>query len=161
MTPEQVEAVQQSFKKVAAIQDAAADLFYDRLFELDPSLKPLFSGNMAEQKRKLMAAIGTVVNSLKSPEKIIPIVQNLGEAHSRYGVQEQHYQTVGEALLWTLEKGLGADFTPQVKNGWAAAYGLLSSIMIEASKQAPLKDEFRKLLSQAYHRMNTRQDNVA
>ncbi len=161
MTPAQIDAVQSSFKKVAAIQDAAADLFYDRLFTLDPSLKPMFKGNMKEQKRKLMAAIGTVVTSLKSPEKIIPVVQKLGEAHNGYGVTEQHYQTVGEALLWTLEKGLGADFTPTVRDGWTAAYGLLSSIMIEAAKQAPLKDEFRQLLAQAYQKLNAKQGNVA
>ncbi len=161
MTPAQVDAVQSSFKKVAQIQDAAADLFYDRLFTLDPSLKPLFKGDLKDQKRKLMAALGTVVTSLKAPEKIIPVVQNLGEKHNSYGVTEQHYQTVGEALLWTLEKGLGADFTPNVRDGWTAAYGLLSSIMIEAAKQAPMKDEFRQLLAQAYFRLNKENKSVA
>ncbi len=157
MTPAQVDVVQNTFSEVAKIKDTAADLFYNRLFELDPSLKSLFKGNMTEQRRKLMMALGTVVASLKSPEKIIPTVQTLGEKHYFYGVEDRHYETVGAALLWTLEKGLGDALTPAVKAAWAAAYTLLSSVMIEAAKNAPAKGEGMKLLSQAYQKMETAQ----
>lgn len=149
MTPRQIDLVQATFKDVAAIKDDAAALFYGRLFEMDPSLKSLFKGNIKEQGRKLMATIGLAVGSLRNPEKIIPAVKNLGEKHVEYGVKESHYATVGGALLWTLEKGLGPKFTPEVKDAWAATYGLVSSVMIEAAKDAPMKMELKALFFQA------------
>lgn len=154
MTPRQIDLVQATFKDVAAIKDDAAALFYGRLFELDPKLKPLFKGDMKEQGRKLMATIGVAVGGLRNPEKILPIVKRLGEKHVEYGVTESHYATVGEALLWTLGKGLGSKFTPEVKEAWAATYGLVSSVMIGAAKEAPIKMELKTLLFKAFEKID-------
>lgn len=126
--------VRASFEKVLPIADAAAALFYRRLFELDPSLKPLFKGDMREQGRKLMSAIQLVVAGLDRLDKIVPAVQHLGRRHAGYGVKPEHYRTVGAALLWTLEQGLGEAFTPETKDAWLAAYALLSDTMIAAAE---------------------------
>lgn len=133
MTPEQIDLVQDTFKSVVPIQEMAAELFYNRLFELDPSLESLFTGDIVEQGRNLMAMLGTAVAGLKKPESIIPQVEQLGLRHKGYGVLDAHYNTVGEALLWTLEQGLGAAFTPQVKEAWSEAYQLLAGIMKSAA----------------------------
>ena len=127
--------MQESFKKVLPIKDAAAALFYDRLFALDPSLRPLFKGDMKEQGRKLMTMIATAVGGLNRLDEIVPAVRALGERHLGYGVKSKDYATVGEALIWTLEQGLGDDFTPETKAAWSAVYGLLSSVMIDAASQ--------------------------
>lgn len=137
MTPEQIALVQESFKKVVPIKDAAAGMFYDRLFTLDPSLIPLFKGDMAEQGRKLMAMLGTAVTGLTKLESIVPALEALGQRHGEYGVQSSHYGTVAEALLWTLEQGLGDAFTDDVREAWVAAYGILSSTMIAAAEKKP------------------------
>ena len=150
MTPKQIELVQGSFKDVAAIKEKAAALFYDRLFEMDPSLRRLFKGDMKEQGRKLMATIGVAVASLRNLEAVLPTVRKLGEKHVEYGVTEAHYQTVGAALLWTLEQGLGPKFTPEVKQAWAAVYGALSGVMIDAAKDKPMKDELLLLFARAF-----------
>ncbi len=133
MTPQQIALVQSTWSKVLPIQDQAARLFYDKLFEMDPSLRPLFKGDMAEQGRKLMAMINTAVNGLNRLSEIVPAVQALGRRHVGYGVKEAHYKTVGAALLWTLEQGLGSSFTPEVRQAWAGAYGLLAGVMKEAA----------------------------
>lgn len=133
MTPEQITLVRSSFARVLPIKETAADLFYTRLFELDPSLKPLFKGDMKEQGLKLMAMIGTAVAGLDRLDSIVPAVQAMGRRHSGYGVQDQHYETVASALLWTLEQGLGAAFTPDVKSAWTSAYGVLAGTMKEAA----------------------------
>lgn len=133
MTPEQVALVRSSFAKVVPIKEAAADLFYTRLFELDPSLKPLFKGDMKEQGLKLMTMIGTAVGGLDQLDSVVPAVQALGRRHADYGVQDQHYDTVANALLWTLEQGLGPAFTPDVKSAWTSAYGVLAGTMKEAA----------------------------
>ena len=133
MTPRQKFLVQQSFGAVAPIAEAAAGLFYDRLFVLDPSLRRLFRGNMVEQGRHLMTTLAVAVRGLDNLEALIPAVQALGRRHIGYGVRDEHYATVGEALLWTLEQGLGEAFTPEVRAAWAAAYELLSTTMIEAA----------------------------
>lgn len=122
-----------SFAKVVPIAPQAAALFYDRLFVLDPSLKPLFKGDMTEQGRKLMEMIGTAVTNLGTLEKIIPAVQDLGRRHATYGVQPGHYDTVGTALLLTLGQGLGDAFTPPVKAAWAQAYMILATVMKDAA----------------------------
>ena len=134
MTPEQIRLVQQSFAKVAPIAEPAAAMFYDRLFTLDPSLRPLFKGDMKEQGQKLMSMINVVVAGLNNLEKIVPAVQNLGRRHVDYDVRPEHYETVGAALLWTLGQGLGDDFTPDVHDAWATAYGILSETMIAAAE---------------------------
>lgn len=136
MTPEQIETVQSSWEKVKPISEQAAELFYGRLFELDPSLKSLFRGDMKEQGKKLMATLNVAVTSLTKLETILPAVQDLGRRHVQYGVPDESYATVGEALLWTLEQGLGEDFTPEAKEAWTETYTTLSSVMLEASKEA-------------------------
>ena len=115
------------------IQDTAADLFYTRLFELDPSLRDMFKDDMAEQGHKLMAVINTVVNSLEQLGPILGAVENLGRRHAGYGVHDRHYDTVGEALIWTLGQGLGEGFTPDVKLAWVSAYTTLATAMKQAA----------------------------
>lgn len=130
MTPQQIAMVQDSFTKVAPIADQAAVLFYDRLFEIEPSVKPMFRGDMAEQRRKLMATIGVVVTGLTKLETVLPAASALAKKHVGYGVKAEHYPVVGAALLWTLEKGLGDAWTPELAEAWTAAYGTLSGYMI-------------------------------
>jgi hemoglobin-like flavoprotein len=136
MTPRQVELVQGSFRKVVPIAPQAADLFYARLFELAPEVRPLFKGDMQEQGRKLMTMLGTVVNGLNRLDVLVPAAQGLAKRHVAYGAQAAHYPVVGAALLDTLAKGLGDDFTPEVREAWATAYGTLSGVMVEAQKSA-------------------------
>jgi hemoglobin-like flavoprotein len=136
MTPQQITLVKDSFAKVLPIKDVAAAAFYDRLFTVDPALKPLFKGDMKSQGQKLMMAIGTVVAALDRLETVLPTVQELARRHVGYGVQDSHYATVGGALLDTLASAFGDDFTPDVRNAWATAYGILSGAMIDAAKTA-------------------------
>jgi hemoglobin-like flavoprotein len=136
MTPEQIELVQRSWRQVAPIADTAAQLFYERLFTLDPSLRALFRGDMKEQGRKLMTMISVAVSGLTRLEQLVPAVQALGRRHAGYGVRDEHYATVGSALLWTLEQGLGEDFTPATRAAWVAAYGVLANTMKDAAKLA-------------------------
>lgn len=135
MTPEQAQLVKQSFAKVAPIAEQAAGLFYTRLFEIAPEVKPLFKGDIKEQGRKLMATIGLAVSSLDRLPQLVPVVQDLGRRHAGYGVRDEHYDTVGAALLWTLEQGLGPDFTPETKAAWTEVYGILAGVMKEAARQ--------------------------
>jgi hemoglobin-like flavoprotein len=130
MTPDQVRLVQQSFAKVAPISDQAAVLFYDRLFEIAPSVRALFPADMTEQRKKLMATLAAVVSGLGNLESILPSASALATRHVSYGAKAEHYPVVGAALLWTLEKGLGDGWTPEVADAWAAAYGTLSGFMI-------------------------------
>lgn len=136
MTPKQIMLIQISFEQVLPIADTVAELFYGRLFELDPSLRPLFRGNMAEQGRKLMTTLKLVVNGLPRLEALVPAVQTLGQRHAGYGVKDEHYQTVGAALLWTLEQGLGEAFTPETKEAWVTAYTILAEVMKAAAATA-------------------------
>ncbi|MEK9723729.1 MAG: globin family protein, partial [Rhodospirillaceae bacterium] len=136
MTPDQIALVQTTFKEVAKIKEAAAELFYGRLFEPDPSLRSLFTGDMAEQGRALMAMIATAVGGLTRLETIVPAVQDLGVRHVGYGVKDADYDTVAEALLWTLGQGLGEAFTDEVRDAWAAAYTLLATTMKDAANAA-------------------------
>ena len=132
MTPQQIELVQSSFRKVVPIAGTAADLFYDRLFEIAPEARSLFPNDLSEQKKKLMSMLGTAVTNLHRLDTILPAVKALGQRHKGYGVTEAHYAPVGAALLWTLEKGLGADFTPEVKAAWTDTYNALSGVMTAA-----------------------------
>jgi hemoglobin-like flavoprotein len=136
ITATQKALVQNSFASVATIADDAAVLFYQRLFELDPSLRPMFRGDMAEQRKKLMQMITAAVKGLDRLEQLVPVVQDLGRRHTRYGVAESHYDTVGAALLWTLEAGLGRAFTSEVKEAWTAVYGLLATTMKDAARES-------------------------
>ena len=131
LTEGDVRLVQDSFAKVAPIAEQAAQLFYERLFTLDPALKPLFRGDMKEQGEKLMSMIAAAVGGLSNLDALVPVVQSLGARHKNYGVEAGHYDTVGAALLWTLEQGLGAAFTADVKSAWTKVYGVLAGVMIE------------------------------
>jgi hemoglobin-like flavoprotein len=133
MTPQQITLVQNSWADVLPIQDTAAGLFYQRLFSLDPSVRPMFKGDMREQGKKLMKMLGLIVNSLTRLDELIPVAQEMAVRHVGYGVEAKHYDTVGAALLWTLEQGLGSKFTGEVKAAWAAAYGTLAQVMKDAA----------------------------
>ena len=130
MTPDQITAIQESFAKVAPISEQAAALFYGRLFEIAPSVAPLFRGDMQEQGKKLIATLAVVVNGLSNIETILPTASALAKRHVSYGVTAGDYAPVGDALLWTLERGLGAQWTPELSAAWTAAYGVLSEFMI-------------------------------
>jgi hemoglobin-like flavoprotein len=130
MTPDQVQLVQQSFSKVVPIADQAAVLFYDRLFEVAPQVKPMFRADLTEQRKKLMATLAVVVNGLGNLQSVLPAASALAKRHVTYGARAEHYPVVGSALLWTLEKGLGDAWTPEVADAWTTAYGTLSGFMI-------------------------------
>ena len=130
MNPTQIELVQDSFSKVAPISEAAAVIFYDRLFEVAPSVKAMFPADMTEQRKKLMATLAFVVNGLGNLESILPAASALATRHVSYGAKREHYPVVGAALLWTLEKGLGDGWTAEIADAWTAAYGTLSGFMI-------------------------------
>ena len=136
LTMAQKTLVQDSFATIAPIADDAAALFYRRLFELDPSLERMFRGDMSEQRKKLMQMLTAAVKGLDRLDQLVPVVEDLGRRHARYGVADAHYDTVGSALLWTLEKGLGNAFTAEVKEAWAVVYGLLATTMKEAAREA-------------------------
>ena len=136
MTPDQIEDIQTSFAKVVPISQAAAGLFYQKLFTIAPEVRPLFKSDMTEQGAKLMATLATVVNGLKTLDAVVPVA--LAVRHAAYGVKPEHYAPVGAALIWTLEQGLKSDFTPGVREAWIAAYNTLSGAMIAAAY--PAKD---------------------
>jgi hemoglobin-like flavoprotein len=150
MTPDQIDLVQSSFKKVVPIADTAADIFYDRLFEIAPDTRALFPEVMTDQKKKLMQMIGVAVNGLKDLDAIVPAVQDLGARHQAYNVTEAHYDSVGAALLYTLDKGLGEDFTPETKAAWTETYGLLAGVMKEAQRTAAVPEKKPGLLGRIF-----------
>ncbi len=133
MNAHQIELVQTSFAQVEPIAVVAADLFYTRLFELDPNLKAMFHGDMTEQGKKLMTMLSVAVTNLTKPDVVLPALKMLGQRHAGYGVTESHYETVGTALLWTLEKGLGEAFTAEVREAWGAVYTLVADTMKAAA----------------------------
>jgi hemoglobin-like flavoprotein len=137
MTPDHVKLVQQSFARVAPISETAAVLFYDRLFEVAPKVKAMFPTDLTEQRRKLMATLAAVVNGLGNLESVLPAASALAKRHVSYGAKAEHYPVVGAALLWTLEKGLGDGWTPDVAEAWTAAYGTLSGFMISEAYGQP------------------------
>jgi hemoglobin-like flavoprotein len=133
MTPESKKLVQESWTLVEPIADTAAALFYGRLFELDPSLRPMFRGDLKEQGKKLMQMLTVVVRGLDRLDQLVPAVEALGRRHAGYGVRDEHYHTVATALLWTLGQGLGDAFTAPVKAAWVEAYTLLATVMQRAA----------------------------
>ena len=135
MTPEQVKLVQDSWAKVVPISETAAELFYGKLFELDPDVRSMFKGDMKEQGRKLMAILNTAVNSLTNVEAIVPAIQEMGKRHVQYGVKDSHYDTVGEALIWTLGAGLKDAFTDETKEAWIGVYTLVADTMKTAAAE--------------------------
>ena len=133
MTPEEIDLVQSTFEKVRPISTAAAGMFYGRLFEIAPQVRPLFPEDLAEQKRKLMGMLATAVTNLHQVEKIVPAMQDLGRCHAGYGVTDAHYAPVGEALIWTLDQGLGEAFRPETRKAWLRVYQLVSQTMLLGS----------------------------
>lgn len=137
LTREQIELVQYTFGLVVPQAEVAAQLFYGRLFELDPSLRRMFKSDMHEQGRKLMQMIGVAVHALDRLDEVVPAVQAMGQRHAGYGVKAEDYATVGEALLWTLEQGLGEEFTADVQEAWTAVYTLLAETAIADAYPEP------------------------
>lgn len=140
MTPEQISLIRESWHRITPMADAAASLFYQRLFELDPTLRPLFPADLSQQRRKLLHILTVVVKNLDELKPLIPTIQELGRRHVGYGARDRHYATVGAALLWALRQGLGEDFGDEAREAWTAAYGVLSSTMCEAARVAPPQD---------------------
>lgn len=138
MTPTQKQLVRQSFKKIIPIADTAATLFYARLFELDPALKTLFKGDMQAQGRKLMDMIAIAVRNVENLDVVLPAVEDLGRRHVAYGVTDAHYDTVAQALLDTLAKGLGADFTTEARSAWTELYQIIAGAMKQAAQRPDL-----------------------
>jgi hemoglobin-like flavoprotein len=137
MTPEQVRLVQQTFAEVVPVADKAAEIFYGRLFDVAPAVKPLFRGDMTEQRRKLIASLAVVVGGLSDLPSILPAASALAKRHIEYGAKPEHYPVVGEALLWTLARALGRGWTPEVAAAWTAAYATLSDFMIAEAYGRP------------------------
>ncbi|MBB6463109.1 globin family protein [Flammeovirga kamogawensis] len=133
ISQKQIELVQNSFALVAPIAEQAAGIFYNKLFELDPSLKPLFTSDISEQGKKLMSMLAAAVNGLNNLTTLVPVVQDLGKRHVSYHVEEKHYDTVGEALLFTLKAGLGDEWTEDVEEAWTTVYVVLATTMKEAA----------------------------
>lgn len=136
MEPEQIILVQDTWDMVVPIADKAAELFYGKLFEMDPTVEALFEINAEEQGRKLMNTINLAVRGLSKPDALVPVLKELGRRHLNYGVQDEHYDTVAGALLWTLEQGLGEAYTREVKEAWTAAYVLMAGVMKDAAAEA-------------------------
>jgi hemoglobin-like flavoprotein len=135
MTPAQVDMIRTSWTAIEPIGDVAATLFYDRLFELDPALRRLFARtDMAQQKKILIQTLTVVVKSLDRLDQLVPAIEALGRRHAGYGVRAEHYTTVGAALLWTLDQGLGDAFTPELEVAWTEAYTTLATVMIGAAE---------------------------
>jgi len=136
MTPKQKGLIRETWSQVVPIADTAVELFYNRLFEVDPSIRRLFrSTNMAEQGKKLIQALTFALKNLDNLGVLTPILEELGRRHHRYGVTAEHYEEVGTTLLWTLKQGLGEAWTPEVAAAWAELYALLSSIMQGAGNE--------------------------
>jgi len=136
MNQEQIQIVQSTFARVRNDVDGVAALFYGRLFEIAPEVRPMFRGDMTAQGRKLMTALALAVDSLTRLESLIPALESLGRGHVKYGVEDKHYDLVGQALLWTLEKGLGLAWTPEARDAWATTYGIVAGVMQRAAAEA-------------------------
>ena len=135
MSPEQKQIVRNTWQEVAPQGDAAAQLFYNRLFEIDPSSRPLFRDvDLPKQRTKLLQALSDAVQGLDAPDALVPVLEDLGRRHADYGVTDDHYDSVGAALLWALEQGLGPDWTPEAKDAWVEAYALISGVMRHAGQ---------------------------
>ena len=133
MNPQQIQLIQESFARISGASDIAAELFYSRLFTLDPQLRRLFRGDMKEQGRMLMGTLAIVVAGLEKLDSMVPAIEGLGRRHRGYGVRDEHYETVGRALLDTLRTALADAFTPDVESAWAKAYGALANTMKSAA----------------------------
>jgi nitric oxide dioxygenase len=136
LTPEAIRLVRTTWAQIQPIADVAVTLFYDRLFTVDPALRNMFKADLAPQKRALIGTLTMAIDSLDRLDDLLPVVQQLGVRHAGYGVQPEHYATVGSAFLWTLEQGLGPSFTPAVKAAWTSVYEVLATTMQGAKEHA-------------------------
>ena len=136
MTPEQVKIISLTFAQTMANKEQVGLLFYDRLFAIAPETRPMFKGDMAAQSRKLMDTLALAIGMLRDMPTLVTTLEALARRHVAYGVRDEHYDKVGEALLWTLEKGLGAAFTAEAKVAWATLYGAVAKIMLKAAHEA-------------------------
>jgi hemoglobin-like flavoprotein len=136
LTATQKTLVQETFATILPIADDVAIVFYKRLFELDPTLRRLFGTDMTEQRKKLMQMLGAAVMGLNRLDQLVPVVEDLGRRHARYGVKDTHYSTVGEALLMTLALALGESFTIEVQQAWANVYSFITLTMRKAAAEA-------------------------
>jgi len=140
MLPKQKKLIQETWAEVMPIADRAAAIFYQRLFEIDPSTRALFNTtDMAQQRKKLIQVLSVAVSSLDNLGALGKTVEDLGRRHAGYGVKDAHYDSVGVALLWTLEQGLGKAWSPEAAAAWKEVYGVLSSIMRLAQQEAMAK----------------------
>ena len=138
MTPDQARLIKESWNSVASIADSAVAQFYNRLFEIDPTTRPLFHATtMPEQRRKVIQALSLAVQSADNLAALTPVLQHLGRSHQGYGVSAEQYQSVGAALLWTLERGLGPQWTPAMAAAWTELYGSISAVMLRAADEMP------------------------
>jgi nitric oxide dioxygenase len=133
MTPEQIQLVRLSFVTVMDAKASAGKLFYDRLFAIAPEVRPLFKSDIGDQAEKMMDMLATAIAALKSPQALTPVLEGLGRRHAGYGVRDEHYDNVREAMLWALERTLGDAFTPQVRDAWTALYGTVAAVMKNAA----------------------------
>jgi hemoglobin-like flavoprotein len=142
MTPEQQELVRESWRRFNPVPRAATVQFYDRLFELDPTVRQLFAGvDLEEQERKLMTMFAQIVHAIDRPEELVSSVAALGRRHVHYGVKDGDYDSIGAALLWTLEQGLGDEFTPEIRAAWAEAYLTVATVMRRAAVREQVTGE--------------------
>ena len=146
LTPQEIALVQESFALVDPIADDAAGLFYNRLFEIDPSTRPLFKGDPAEQGaeqgRKLMGVLKTAIASLDRFDKLIPALKIMGQRHHDYGVDFRHYESFAKALLWTLKQELRGSFSAEMEHAWAKTYSVIAEVMMKGAQEPPATREF-------------------
>jgi hemoglobin-like flavoprotein len=129
MTPEQLPLITSSFAKIFYTRDESAKIFYDRLFAIAPHLRALFKTDMASQGRKLMDTLALAVTTARTPERLTVLLEDTAKRHAEYGAKPQDYVFVGEALIWTLERQLGNDFTPAMKAAWEELYQKTANAM--------------------------------
>jgi hemoglobin-like flavoprotein len=137
MKPEQVKIILLTFSQVASNKDRVGQMFYERLFAIAPETRPMFKGDMAEQSQKLMDTLALAIGSLRDMPSLVATLESLALSHVDYGVRDEHYGTVGEALIWTLEKGLGEAFTRDAREAWTALYGEITQTMRRAAANRP------------------------
>src|SRR5689334_6388060 len=133
MTPQQIVLIQQNFERIASQWEAVATVFYNRLFTMQPVLRLLFPADLSEQKKKLMATLALAIKSLNEPEKLVPVLENLGRRHALYGVRDEYYETVGAALVETLRAALTAEFTAEAEAAWTKMYDFVAGVMKRAA----------------------------
>jgi hemoglobin-like flavoprotein len=135
MTSRQIQLVQQTFRLIVPAVESVDFMFFNRLFSLDPAIRPLFVNDLKGQAKKFTATLALIVNALDCLEHVLTAVQHLGKRHIGYGVHPEDYELVGQALLWTLAQKLGDAFTVEVEEAWTTAYNLIANIMLEAAAE--------------------------